>query len=1322
MSADNEYIQFIDDLKNVFSEDNIGQSPESVEDIILENKSTAHQQLERDEILNSITRKQLVKDKIKLESELEQFRIERDELHREIDILESKSSTILKDGPVYDNLSVYETQLQEKQYQLDRERELTNSIISTVSEDELKLNSLFETVNESTETLETVIGGLKYNEANLKEDQQGLYNEQETLVAQLDGILDNVNIDHEMYSDLPEIASRLNELADIKLYVNQLLPTFNKKSEILETLKISQQRLESLDELRDLIASNQKQVDLLDDMFKSTGTSDKTVSTIDDTHEFEEVVDDIFQATSVQSDDTPLVDNTHEYIDILDSMVQSTEPLIDDISPELPDDAYDYEAYRERFWEYNKNAQALYEANIVTEDFVIRQQYIQQERAKEEEDGSDFDSEDGYSIVNLSPTPTPTPTLTPSLATDPCCPSTYNSITATGGGTPAVHTSGISLQGMTIGGILCVSNPTGNIPVHYNVKINNVLSGILTIPTSVDANGNPLASVTNSTIYYSEAGSCYTSVITAGVNEFNFGLVPTPTPTPTNTQTPTPTNTQTPTQTLTPTPTNTPTQSLTPTTTPTQTTTQTPGLTHSPTPTNTQTPTPTNTQTPTPTNTQTPTPTNTQTPTSTNTQTPTPTPTSTFNMCCPSTYNSITADGNTVVHPSGISLQGMTVDGILCVSDPTGNIPVHYNVKINNVLSGILTIPSALDINGIPTSSVTNSTIYYNDAGTCYTSVITAGVNEFNFGIIPTPTPTPTPTNTQTPTPTPSGLFNVCCPNTYNSITATGGSTSIVHSSGITLQGMTANGILCVSDPTGNIPVHYNVKINNVLSGILTIPSALDANGMPTSSVTNSTIYYNDAGTCYTSVITAGVNEFNFGTIPTPTPTPTNTQTPTPTVTQTNTQTPTVTPTNTQTPTVSPCPTGNLNIVLNWQPGATFTPTQKAIIETAASKWESMISDNRTLSIDVYGDTGYTVNDALAWGGPSQLDANEMPDTGTYTVNWAHINGSGAEIDTTIVGSTGLSLLYYITLHELAHALGIGTLWNWGIRHLVVDQITGLDYNPVPNPVPAGADPVFIGTNACEKLSEILGLTYTLSGVPVELEGGTGTAFGHVEEAGAGVGMGSSSSGSRNINTSNHPSGHVCIPGFDTEIMTGWAESNSKMEVSTMTLGILEDLGWHPIYCAADEYTLNICNPAAPTPTPTNTSTLTPTPTITPTTTVTPVIPANFYGIQSTGDGTPTLTAEAFGASEPVTGISLQGLSGGDVILFQSNTLGHIPIHYNIAINNILSGILTILSPLDGNGIPISTLIPGGLIYYEPDAAGSLIGTIVAGSDVINFQ
>lgn len=312
---------------------------------------------------------------------------------------------------------------------------------------------------------------------------------------------------------------------------------------------------------------------------------------------------------------------------------------------------------------------------------------------------------------------------------------------------------------------------------------------------------------------------------------------------------------------------------------------------------------------------------------------------------------------------------------------------------------------------------------------------------------------------------------------------------------------------------------------------------------------------------------------------PTPSVTSSNTPTPTqtPTVTPTNTQTPTVTQTGTQTPTPTPtatCPVGQFKMELNFAPGASFTATQQAIIQSAADKWCKVLNDNRTLTIEV---SSFPSNSTvLASAGPTILDGNEMPKEGQAKFGLGHMNGNGAMMDTTVIPGTNKTMLYFVAVHEFAHVLGIGTLWNWSNRDLIKDQQTGVSYNPKPATMPANADPVFVGPVAASKLSEVIG--FPVSAVPVELEGGPGTSLGHIEESGfghAGTGF-----GSRNIfvPTSVHPDGFICVPGFDSELMTGWAEDDVNMELSIITLGILEDLGWDPIYCHADNYSLTACN------------------------------------------------------------------------------------------------------------------------------------------------
>lgn len=109
--------------------------------------------------------------------------------------------------------------------------------------------------------------------------------------------------------------------------------------------------------------------------------------------------------------------------------------------------------------------------------------------------------------------------------------------------------------------------------------------------------------------------------------------------------------------------------------------------------------------------------------------------------------------------------------------------------------------------------------------------------------------------------------------------------------------------------------------------------------------------------------------------------------------------------------------------------------------------------------------------------------------------------------------------------HEMGHVLGLGTLW----------ESAGLisDTNPY----------AYIGPNALAAYNTLTGTTNTF--VPLEDNGGQGTAGAHWEE---------------DI--------------FDTEMMTGYAENNPQMPMSTITIGALQDLGYQVNYGAADYFSV----------------------------------------------------------------------------------------------------------------------------------------------------
>lgn len=131
---------------------------------------------------------------------------------------------------------------------------------------------------------------------------------------------------------------------------------------------------------------------------------------------------------------------------------------------------------------------------------------------------------------------------------------------------------------------------------------------------------------------------------------------------------------------------------------------------------------------------------------------------------------------------------------------------------------------------------------------------------------------------------------------------------------------------------------------------------------------------------------------------------------------------------------------------------------------------------------------------------------------------------------------------YSVVLHEMAHVLGIGTLWTYN------NNVNGTTYQLYDN-----GSGQYTGPNALARWqSEFNQPSATF--VPVELGGGAGTADGHWNENNFGIG-----------NT-----GFVSnLTGMDfaNELMTGWASSN--FFISEVTLGGLDDLGYIVDYSKA---------------------------------------------------------------------------------------------------------------------------------------------------------
>lgn len=208
----------------------------------------------------------------------------------------------------------------------------------------------------------------------------------------------------------------------------------------------------------------------------------------------------------------------------------------------------------------------------------------------------------------------------------------------------------------------------------------------------------------------------------------------------------------------------------------------------------------------------------------------------------------------------------------------------------------------------------------------------------------------------------------------------------------------------------------------------------------------------------------------------------------------------------------------------------------KEIIQSCIDKWTSIIllktTDNLyDLHIDVY----FEADDPGILGAAKvdTVNSSGIPLSGSL-----YLNSTSWESQKNNIKEDGHSQAYYTVLHELGHIFGIGTLWN----HLISNNF-------------------YIGLHGVREYKNLLHQP-NLTGIPVEDDGGEGTAGGHFEE------------GSEFVLSDNnrYKDGHFHT-GLDRELMTGWAETDNGTEpLSRISIAILQDIGFVVDYTKADPF------------------------------------------------------------------------------------------------------------------------------------------------------
>ena len=232
------------------------------------------------------------------------------------------------------------------------------------------------------------------------------------------------------------------------------------------------------------------------------------------------------------------------------------------------------------------------------------------------------------------------------------------------------------------------------------------------------------------------------------------------------------------------------------------------------------------------------------------------------------------------------------------------------------------------------------------------------------------------------------------------------------------------------------------------------------------------------------------------------------------------------------------------------------------IIQNAFNRWESLVTiDSRfpsshTITISYVIDTlgtnvlgGASITDVV-YVDNNFIYGNVIPNTANITMNNSYLYGLK-----TSIRNDGFSSYYHVLLHEIGHILGIGSFW-----YLTGCPKTGYVENGTTKHY-------YTGTNAFREYKSVFAgfSNDAFLGIPIEDDGGAGTAGVHPEEGPEG-----------GVSADNRYINGIFHPGLDTELMSGWLDGSPvSTPLSRITLGFLEDIGYTVNYNLADVYTMS---------------------------------------------------------------------------------------------------------------------------------------------------